>query len=108
MLVSSVWHLDKIEHITLDEMTNALRAAVFAFGKEKLGIKMDEIGTHSICLGAAMLMYIRKQVEQFSHNVSGRMLKFETHRHISNLVLTASRLDLRQRNHLDNEETRRN
>eukprot|EP00957_Ditylum_brightwellii_P185679 14137352-Ditylum_brightwellii.AAC.1 len=112
-------------------MMNVLKAAVFAFGEEKLGMKVNEIGTHSIRSGAAMLMYlgecpvyvimmirrwpsdaflrnIRKQVEQFSHNVSCRMLKFETHRHISNLVPKVSRLDPRQRNHPDNKETRRN
>ena len=126
-----MWRLDKIDHITLDEMINALRAAVFAFGEEKLGIKIYNIGTHSIRSGAAMLMYlgecpvyvimmigqwssdaflryIRKQVEQFSHNVSGRMLKFETHRHVSDLVPKVSRLEPRQRNHPDNKETRRN
>eukprot|EP00957_Ditylum_brightwellii_P054154 4101645-Ditylum_brightwellii.AAC.1 len=58
MPVSLVWHLDKIEHITLAEMVNALRAAVFAFGEEKLGIKIDKIGTHSIRSGAAMSMYL--------------------------------------------------
>eukprot|EP00957_Ditylum_brightwellii_P115223 8787505-Ditylum_brightwellii.AAC.1 len=107
-LVSAVWRLDKIDHITLDKMINALRAAVFAFGEEKLGITVDEIRTHSIRLEAVMSMYIRKQVDQFNHNVSGRMLKFETHRHVSNLVPKVSRLDPRQRNHPDNEETRRN
>ena len=56
----------------------------------------------------AFLRYIRKQVEQFSHNVSRRMLRFETHHHISDTVHQASRLDPRQRNHPDNAETRRN
>ena len=87
---------------------------------------------HSIRLGAAMAMYleefpvyvimmtgrwssdaflrfIRKQVEQFSHNVSSRMLRFELHRHVTDYVPTiSSRLDPRQRNHPDNKETRRN
>eukprot|EP00957_Ditylum_brightwellii_P036515 2765761-Ditylum_brightwellii.AAC.1 len=39
-------------------MINALRAAVFAFGEEKLGIKTDEIETHSICSEMAMSMYL--------------------------------------------------
>ena len=56
----------------------------------------------------AFLRYIRKQVEQFSHNVSRRMLRFETHHHISNSVHRTSRLDPRQRNHPDNAATRVN
>ena len=82
---------------------------------------------HSIRLGAAMAMYleefpvyvimmtgrwssdaflrfIRKQVEQFSHNVSSRMLRFELHRHMIDNVLTISRFNPRQR---INQTTRR-
>lgn len=74
-----------------------LRSQVLVIGEEKLGFKPTEVGTHSIRSGAAMAMYldnlpvftimllgrwksdaflnyIRKQVEQFSHNVSVRML----------------------------------
>ena len=74
-----------------------LRTAVTIIGEELLGFTASEIGTHSIRSGAAMAMYldnvpiftimligrwksdaflayIRKQVEQFSHNVSTRML----------------------------------
>ena len=74
-----------------------LRAAVTIIGEELLGFSASEIGTHSIRSGAAMAMYldnvpiftimligrwksdaflnyIRRQVEQFSHNVSTRML----------------------------------
>jgi len=32
----------------------------------------------------AFLGYIRKQVMEFSHNVSKRMLKFQNYRHIPN------------------------
>ena len=79
-------------------MIASLRAAVEAIGEEKIGFKSSEIGTHSIPSGAAMVMfldkipvyvimiigrwssdvflkYIRKQVEQFSHNVARRMIK---------------------------------
>ena len=56
----------------------------------------------------AFLRYIRKQVEQFSHNVSKRMLRFLFHRHIPDLEPTVSRMDPRQRNHPDNAKTRRN
>ena len=112
-------------------MIASLRMAAKAIGEEKLGFKIDDIGTHSIRSGAAMQMflgespvyvimmigrwssdaflkYIRKQVEQFSHNVSRRMLRFEFFRHVPDYNPTASRLDPRQRNRPDNEETRRN
>ncbi|KAL9183869.1 hypothetical protein ACHAXT_004725 [Thalassiosira profunda] len=96
--VSAVWRYGRIEHITSKEVVDALRAAVVSVGEESLGIKKEDIGTHSIRSGAAMAMYlgqcpvytimmigrwssdaflryIRKQVEQFSHNVSKRMLE---------------------------------
>ena len=79
-------------------MTASLRNAVEAIGEEKIGFNSSEIGTHSIRSRAAMAMfldeilvyvimligrwssdaflkYIRKQVEQFSHNVARRMIK---------------------------------
>ena len=91
---------------------------------------MEEVGTHSVRSGAAMAMYlgecpvytimmigrwssdaflryIRKQIEQFSHNVSCKMLKFETHRHVPD-PKRISHMDPRQRNHKDNAETRKN
>jgi hypothetical protein len=128
--MSAVWRNDRIEHITSSEMVEALRAAVGALGEEKLGILMREVGTHSVRSGAAMAMYlgecpvytimmigrwssdaflryIRKQIEQFSHNVSCKMLKFETHRHIPD-PQRISHMDPRQRNHKDNAETRKN
>ena len=129
--VSAIWRNDRIEHITSAEMTKALRAAVVSIGVEVLGIKVEDVGTHSIRSGAAMAMYlgecpvytimmigrwssdaflryIRKQVEQFSHNVSSRMLWFEMHRHIPDMAPRVSHLDPRQRNHPNNAETRRN
>ena len=129
--VSAIWRYDRIEHLTSKEVVDALRAAVVAIGEDALGIKRNEIGTHSLRSGAAMAMYlgecpvyvimmigrwssdaflryIRKQVEQFSHNVSCRMLRFELHRHVTDYEPRTSRLDPRQRNHPDNEETRRN
>ena len=129
--VPAVWRLEKMDYITSKEMTTALRAAVISIGEDVLGIKAEEVGTHSIRSGAAMsmylgecpvytimmigrwssdafLLYIRKQVEQFSHNVSIRMLRFESFRHISDLAPRISHLDPRQRNHTDNAETRRN
>ena len=112
-------------------MTIAIRSAVLSVGEDVLGIKVNEVGTHSIRSGAAMsmylgespvytimmigrwssdafLLYIRKQVEQFSHNMSIRMLGFESFRHIPDRAPKVSHLDPRQRNHPDNAETRRN
>lgn len=129
--VSAVWRYGRIEDISSKELVEVLQAAVLAIGEDVLGIKKDEIGTHSLRSGAAMAMYlgecpvytimmigrwssdaflryIRKQVEQFSHNVSSRMIKFQFHRHIPNYEPRVSHLDPRQRNHPNNAETRRN
>ena len=129
--VSAVWRYGRIEHISSKEMVAALQAAVVAVGEDVLGIKKEEVGTHSLRSGAAMAMYlgecpvytimmigrwssdaflryIRKQVEQFSHNVSCKMIKFQFHRHVPNFDPQVSRLDPRQRNHPSNAETRRN
>ena len=90
-------------------MIAALRDAVDAIGEEKLGFKKEDVGTHSIRSGGAMAMYlgdcpiytimligrwssedflkyIRKQVEQFSQNVSRKMIRFQFHRHIPDRV----------------------
>ena len=130
-LVSAVWRNGRIQHVTSEEMVVSLRAAVAAIGEEKFGFKCSEIGTHSLRSGAAMAMfldnvpvytimmigrwssdaflkYIRKQVEQFSHNVAKRMIKNIFYRHISDVEPRVSHLDPRQRNHPDNSETKRN
>ena len=111
-------------------MVAVLRDAVFAIGEDVLGFKKEQVGTHSIRSGTAMAMYlgecpvytimlirrwssdaflkyIRKQVEQFSHNISCRMIRFQFHKHIPDLGEKASHLDPRQRNHPDNAEIRR-
>ena len=129
--VSAYWKDSQINHLTSKNMSDALRDAVSAIGEESLGFKASQVGCHSIRSGAAMAMYlgecpvytimmigrwssdaflryIRKQVEQFSHNVSKRMIRFTTHRHIPDLEPRVSHLDPRQRNHPDNAETRRN
>ena len=103
--VSAVWRNNRIEHITSDELINAIDAAADSIGYEKLGLKKGDLGLHSIRSGAAMAMYldkvpiytimmigrwssdaflryIRKQVESFSHNVSKRMIKHQFFRHI--------------------------
>jgi hypothetical protein len=41
-------------------MIHALRDAVRAIGEVKLGLKKEDVGTHSIRLAAAMAMYLGK------------------------------------------------
>ena len=108
-----------------------MRDAVCAIGKDKLGFKVEQVGTHYQRSGAAMAMYlrecpvyiimmigrwsidaflryIRKHVDEFSHNVSRIMICFQFHHHIPDLEPAASHLEPRQRNHLDNSNTRSN
>ena len=106
--VSTVLKNGKLEHITSDQMINALEDAIEAVGREKINIEKGEIGTHSIRSGAAMAMYlgelpvetikmigrwssdaflryIRPQVEQFCQNVSKKMIVHQFHRHIPSI-----------------------
>jgi len=129
--VSACWRNGKLDHLTAEEMVRALEAAVSSIGYDKLNLKPGDIGTHSIRSGAAMAMvlgdvpvytimmlgrwssdaflrYIRKQVEQFSHNVSKRMILHRSFRHIPEIDPRISPHDPRQRNHPNNAETRRN
>jgi hypothetical protein len=100
-------------------MVTALCNAVEAYGQIKLGIRKEEIGTHSLRWGAAMAMYlgecpvyvimmivqwssnaflryIRKQVEQFSRNVSSKMLHYQFHQHVPDKDFRTLRYDQRQ------------
>jgi hypothetical protein len=129
--VSAVWSNGRLEHITSKMLVNALEAAVEAVGRDVINIQAGEIGTHSIRSGAVMAMYlgevpvytimmlgrwssdaflryIRKQVEQFSHNVSRKMIAHQFHRHVPQVDRTISRHDPQQRNHPSNEQTRVN
>eukprot|EP00957_Ditylum_brightwellii_P190337 14488401-Ditylum_brightwellii.AAC.1 len=56
----------------------------------------------------ASLRYIRKQVEQFSCNLSKQMLRFKIFRHVPDCEPLVSILDPQQQNHPDNKQTRRN
>ncbi len=113
-------------------MIHALRDAVGAIREVKLGIKKDNVGTHSIRWGVAMLMYlgecpvfmimitigrwssnaflryIRKQVMNFSQTVARRMLSCQNFRHIPDIHMRVQQDDPRIRNHPDNAKTRRN
>ena len=95
--VCTVWRHDRREQITLHQVIATLRAACATIGSARLGFEPEEIGTHSLRLGAAMemylagvpvytimligrwssdafLRYIRRQVEQFSKDVAQKML----------------------------------
>jgi hypothetical protein len=109
-----------------------LKATVAAIGIDKLGFGPDNIGTHSICAGSAMAMYldgvpvftimfmgrrwssnaflkyIRRQVEQFSHNVASRMIKNQQFYHIPAFLPTVSAEDSHQHNHPANFATGQN
>ena len=103
--VSAFINNGKIDHITSSMMTEALRLGVYVVGCDKLRIRMDEIGTHSIRSGAAMAMYlndvpiysimkigrwkstafldyIRSQVKEFTLTVSNKMIDTPFFRHI--------------------------
>ena len=49
-----------LEQVTSTHMIHALRDAVRAIGEVKLGLKKEDVGTHSIRLAAAMAMYLGK------------------------------------------------
>jgi hypothetical protein len=104
---------------------------VGGMGETHLGISKEEIGTHSNRSGAAMAMYlgecpvytimlisqwssnvflryIQKQVMEFSHNVSKKMLHFKQYKHVPDFDHRILANNPRVRNNLNNVETRRN
>lgn len=103
--VSAVWRNNRIEHIKSKDIIDSINAAAESIGWDKLGVSPGDYGTHSIRSGGAMAMalddipafrimmigrwssdaflrYIRKQIDQFSHNISKRMNKHMHFRHI--------------------------
>ena len=104
--VSAVWRNNRIEHVKSQDIIDAINRASEAIGWDRLGVKKGDFGTHSIRSGAAMAMYleeipiytimmigrwssdswlcyIRKQVNQFSHNISKCMNKHMHYRHLT-------------------------
>ena len=96
--VNSVMDNGKIKEISSFHLRTKLRAAVVSVGEDVLGFKASDIGCHSLRSGAAMAMklagvseftimiigrwqsmafldYIRKQVAQFSINITDQMLQ---------------------------------
>jgi hypothetical protein len=129
--ISTVTVNGHLKQVTSTHMINALRDAVGTIGEAKLGIKKEDVGTHSIRSGAAMAMYlgecpvftimligcwssdaflryIRKQVMEFSQNVAKRMLSCQNFRHIPDIHTRVQEDNPRIRNHPDNTKTRRN
>ena len=130
-LVSSFRQGKKIFNVSSKDALVAIRAAAQRVGESKLGFKVDDIGTHSLRSGAAMamylddapvytimiigrwssdafLLYIRKQVEQFSHNVSTRMVKNMSFTHVPTLEPRSSNQSTRLRNDCNEFQTRQN
>ena len=96
---------NKLYEISSKKIIDTLQKAVTEIGEKSLGFKKEEIGTHSIRSGGAMAMYlakiqifsikmigrwksdaflryIRKQVQQFTENISDRMVLQEKFSHI--------------------------
>ncbi len=105
--VSLVKHKNLIINVTAHMIANLCRDGVVTIGETKLGIRQSEIETRSICLGAAMAMYlsgvpiflimligrwsstaflkyIRKQVQEFLHGISLKMIKVQSFKHVQN------------------------
>ena len=95
--VNTVWIGGKTKEIASSHIRIKLRTSVKAIREDKLGFTTDDIGCHSLRSGAAMAMkvsgvseytimligrwkslafldYIRRQVAEFSFDISDRML----------------------------------
>lgn len=110
--VSAVLQHNKITHITNNDIVHALHDGLKTYGEDRLRINTNKIGTHSIRSGAAMAMYlggvpvfaiqmigrwssdsfmkyIRKQIEQFTFDVSQKMLTMQHFGHVPNNAPTS-------------------
>ena len=109
---------NKLYKISSKDNINFLRKTVSTMKDRNLGFDASEIGTHSIRSGGAMTMkllkeedstimligrwksiaflkYIRKQIKEFSTNLSSRMLEFEYFSHLPKFNKNASPHKLR-------------
>jgi hypothetical protein len=96
--ISAVLMGSRVRNVTSKQVARALQDTVTAIGEDVLNIKAEEEGTHSLRSAAAMAMflgglpvylimlmgrwssdaflrYIHKQIEQFSHDVSSKMIE---------------------------------
>ena len=115
----------------IKQVAKALQDMVTAIGEDVLNIKAEEVGTHSLWSAAAMAMffggppvylimlmgrwssdaflqYICKQIEQFSHDVSSKIIENMFHQYIPSLSTTNTDRDPRQCNNPNNTKTWRN
>ncbi len=105
---------NKIYHFSSQDVIKLLRdGGVKNFGEDTLGFTAEEVGTHSIRAGGAMAMYlagivpftiqiigrwkstsfleyIRKQVQQFTENISDQMVREEHFTHIPSHQIPSS------------------
>jgi hypothetical protein len=109
--VSLAKHGNKIISITSEMIMNLIRNGVVTIGETKLGIVRSKIGSKSIRSGAAMAMYlagtpvfsimlaghwsstaflkyIQKQVQEFLHGISSKMIEIQSFKHIQNSTAT--------------------
>jgi hypothetical protein len=109
--VSLAKHGNKIISITSEMIVNLIHDGVVAIGETKLGIVWSEIGSKSIRSGAAMAMYlagtpiflimlighwsstaflkyIQKQVQEFLHRISSKMIEIQSFKHVQNSTAT--------------------
>jgi hypothetical protein len=130
--VRAGWRHGKLEQTSSQQVITMLRAACTTIGSACLGFEPIKISTHSLCLGAAMemyliwvpvytimligrwssnafLQYICTQVKQFSKHIAKQML---THRLFCTIPDIApcvvSNNEPWQRSHFNNAKTRRN
>ena len=104
----------RLYQISSKDNINFLRKSVNSMDTKLLGFEAHEIGTHSIRSGGAMAMklagiddttiqllgrwksnsflkYIRKQIAQFTSNISKRMLENQSFTHIPNFIRSPSK-----------------
>ncbi len=102
----------KFYQFSSKDACDSLRSEAGKIGEKILGFKKEDIGTHSVRAGGAMAMYlariqvytiqligrwksdaflfyIRKQVTQFSEDISNRMIEQENFSHIPDYALTS-------------------
>jgi hypothetical protein len=120
-----------VKHVASAQVINALQDMVGGIGETRLGIDKHKIGTNLIRSGAAMAMYlleclvytimiighwssnaflryIQKQIMEFSHKVSKKMLCFKNCKHVPNYDHRIAANNPRVCNDPNNAKTRRN
>ncbi len=110
--VSLAKHGNKIISITSEMIVILIRDGIVEIGETKLGINQSKIGSKSIWSGAAMAMYLAgtpvflimligcwsstaflkyiwKQVQEFLHGISSKMIEIQSFRHVQNSTATS-------------------